>query len=41
VEKGSGFAKTDMEEKIKGIQMLVPNSPVLYREILPFFEKGG
>jgi len=41
VEKGIGLAKTDMEEKMKGILMLTSNSPVLYREILPFLEKGG
>jgi len=40
VEKGKGLIKTDMEEKMKGMQMITSNSHVLYREILPFFEKG-
>jgi hypothetical protein len=41
VEKGSDLAKTDMEKKMKGIPMVTTNSPALYREILPSFEKGG
>ena len=40
VEKGIGLVKTDMEEKMKGIPTVTSNSPVLYREILPSFEKG-